>query len=84
VRARAQILSRFGVLSTTGHSTNFVMVSSRRARARARLLISHRAAAAAQYIELPHDRRSIINNVGLADCDTWIKAGVAAFCALRY
>lgn len=57
----AQILSRHGVLSTTGHSTNFVM-----------------------YIELPHDRRSIVNNVGLADCDTWIKAGVAAFCALRY
>ena len=56
-----KILSRQGSLSTTGHSTNFVM-----------------------YIELPSDRRTITNNVGLADCDVWIKAGVAAFCALRY
>lgn len=50
-----------GTLSTTGHSTNFVM-----------------------FIELPSDRRSILNNRNLVDCDVWIKAGVAAFCALRY
>jgi dynein heavy chain len=50
-----------GTLSTTGHSTNFVM-----------------------FIELPSDRPSILNNRGMADCDVWIKAGVAAFCALRY
>ncbi len=56
-----KILSRQGTLSTTGHSTNFVM-----------------------YIELPTDRPSIRNNRGMADCDVWIKAGVAAFCALRY
>jgi dynein heavy chain len=50
-----------GTLSTTGHSTNFVM-----------------------FIELPSDKPTIVNNVGLADADVWIKAGVAAFCALRY
>jgi dynein heavy chain len=50
-----------GTLSTTGHSTNFVM-----------------------FIELPSDKPTIINDVGLADSDVWIKAGVAAFCALRY
>ena len=52
---------RAGLLSTTGHSTNFVM-----------------------FIELPSDKPTIFNNVGLADADVWIKAGVAAFCALRY
>jgi len=56
-----KILSRRGTLSTTGHSTNFVM-----------------------WIELPTDKPSVINNVGKADADYWIKAGVAAFCALRY
>ncbi len=46
-----KVLSRAGTLSTTGHSTNFVM-----------------------FIELPS-----------ADLeDQWIKAGVAAFLALRY
>ncbi len=50
-----------GTLSTTGHSTNFVM-----------------------FIELPSDKPTITNNVGLADADVWIKAGVAAFCALSY
>mgnify|MGYP000067473068 CR=1 FL=1 len=56
-----KILSRCGTLSTTGHSTNFVM-----------------------WIELPSDRKNIVNNVGKVDTDVWIKAGVAAFCSLRY
>lgn len=56
-----KILSRRGTLSTTGHSTNFVM-----------------------WIELPSDKPTIVNNVGKADTDYFIKAGVAAFCALRY
>ena len=50
-----------GVLSTTGHSTNFVF-----------------------WIELPQKQKDTTNNVGLADCEVWIKAGVAAFCSLRY
>jgi len=46
-----KVLSRTGTLSTTGHSTNFVM-----------------------YLEVPSSVHS----------DVWIKAGVAAFLALRY
>jgi len=46
-----KVLSRTGTLSTTGHSTNFVMK-----------------------IEVPTDESE----------DTWIKAGVAGFLALRY
>jgi dynein heavy chain len=46
-----KVLSRSGTLSTTGHSTNFVMV-----------------------IELPSKEEQRV----------WIKAGVAAFLALRY
>eukprot|EP00924_Labyrinthula_sp_SR-Ha-C_P008574 snap_masked-scaffold_37-processed-gene-0.12-mRNA-1 protein AED:0.06 eAED:0.07 QI:0/0/0/1/1/1/3/0/4292 len=62
-----KILSRRGTLSTTGHSTNFVM-----------------------WIELPskvkdsEESAACINNVGRVDDDRWIKAGVAAFCSLRY
>jgi len=56
-----KILSRFGTLSTTGHSTNFIM-----------------------WIELPSRRNNISNNLLMADDEAWIKAGVAAFCALRY
>jgi dynein heavy chain len=36
------------------------------------------------WIELPSDRRDTINNLELADSDYWIKAGVAAFCSLRF
>lgn len=46
-----KVLSRSGTLSTTGHSTNFVMM-----------------------MELPTNEIE----------DKWIKAGVAAFLALRY
>jgi dynein heavy chain len=46
-----KVLSRSGTLSTTGHSTNFVMI-----------------------MELPSKELE----------DKWIKAGVAAFLALRY
>ena len=56
-----KVLSRAGILATTGHSTNFVM-----------------------WIEIPSNRGDIINNVGAADQDHWIKAGVAAFCSLKY
>ena len=46
-----KVVSRRGTLSTTGHSTNFVM-----------------------FFEMPTDK----------DQDEWIRAGVAAFLALRY
>eukprot|EP00937_MAST-01D_sp_MAST-1D-sp2_P003222 g3222.t1 len=56
-----KILSRRGVLATTGHSTNFVM-----------------------WMEVPSNRRNIINNIGMADQDTWIKAGVGGFLSLKF
>jgi len=56
-----KILSRRGVLSTTGHSTNFIM-----------------------WIELPSRRTDMINNMGQADQEEWIRAGVAAFSSLMY
>ena len=56
-----KVLSRRGVLSTTGHSTNFVM-----------------------WMEVPSNRRNIINNIGMADQDTWIKAGVGGFLSLKF
>ena len=46
-----KVVSRKGTLSTTGHSTNFVM-----------------------YFEMPTAERE----------EEWIRAGVAAFLALRY
>jgi dynein heavy chain len=54
-------LRRAGTLSTTGHSTNFVL-----------------------WMELPGGRDDFTNNLGMADQDYWIKAGVAMFCSLRY
>ena len=56
-----KVLSRRGVLATTGHSTNFVM-----------------------WMEMPSNRTDIKNNMGQADQEEWIKAGVAAFCSLKY
>ena len=56
-----KILSRRGVLATTGHSTNFVM-----------------------WMEVPSNRRNIVNDRGMADQDTWIKAGVAGFLSLKF
>jgi len=56
-----KILTRWGVLATTGHSSNFIL-----------------------WLEIPSDRNNIKNNLGLADQDVWIKAGVAAFCSLKY
>jgi dynein heavy chain len=56
-----KVLSRRGTLSTTGHSTNFIM-----------------------WIEIPSNRANTTNNIGLADQEEWIRAGVAAFCSLMY
>jgi len=56
-----KVLSRAGVLSTTGHSTNFIM-----------------------WIEMPSNREDEINNDGNVDQLCWVKAGVAAFCSLKF
>lgn len=53
-------IARHGQLSTTGHSTNFVLM-----------------------LELPTDDTGVIVNRH-ADNVRWIKAGVAAFCALKH
>jgi dynein heavy chain len=60
-----KVLSRWGILATTGHSSNFIM-----------------------WIELPSDRDDFVTSLsphtGKADSKAWIKAGVAAFCSLKY
>ena len=56
-----KVLSRRGTLSTTGHSTNFIL-----------------------WVEIPSNRDDVVNCEGLADQGVWIKAGVAAFCSLRF
>lgn len=65
-----KILTRTGILSTTGHSTNFVTwieVPSNRSTVMRSSLVSETNA-----------------QIQLCDQDCWIKAGVACFCALRY
>jgi dynein heavy chain len=54
-------LLRAGVLSTTGHSTNFVM-----------------------WLEVPSREEGFVNNFGRRDQATWVCAGVAAFCSLKF
>ena len=60
-----KVLSRWGILATTGHSSNFIM-----------------------WIELPSDRDDFVTSLSphtnKADSKAWIKAGVAAFCSLKY
>jgi len=54
-------LLRAGILSTTGHSTNFVM-----------------------WLEVPSREEGFLNNFGRRDQATWVSAGVAAFCSLKF
>jgi hypothetical protein len=54
-----------GVLSTTGHSTNFIMTIE--------------LATAAE-----PGSPAFTNNLGQPDSAIWVKAGVAAVCALRF
>jgi hypothetical protein len=58
-----------GTLSTTGHSTNFILTIE---------LPTERAGSSES------SEQTFLNNLGHPDSAKWIKAGVAAVCSLRY
>ena len=73
-----KILSRWGVLATTGHSSNYVLSVE----------VPIRPPAGSGGVREEQQglgpEAEIVNVAGEVDCGKWIKAGVAAFTQLRY